>query len=148
MEGYYRLGQLQPLLAAFRRFLRLGGKPHRRMADAVVQLCLQQGQARVALQAIRAMQLAGVDAADWQRFREIVLQHQSSLSRGGNGSSSTRSGTGALQGIRDAGRVGMMEQDGSSDSGSGSNPDIALERLKWFLGLPNTYYQSDWRGGQ
>jgi pentatricopeptide repeat protein len=127
IRGYYRLRQLPPLLVAFRRFMRLGGRPNRRMANAVVRLCLVNGETSTALQAIRAMKLLGVDM-DTDQYRSWVMQVQrrqkSTQSQdGGEGSGSSSGG-------------------GSGDSGALAQ---SLERLKWFLGLPNSYYAADWR---
>eukprot|EP00798_Chlamydomonas_sp_ICE-L_P011512 gene11512-34225_t len=120
--GYHRLGQLQPLLTTFRRFLRLGGTPHERMAEVVVKACLRYGDPKTALKAIRAMQLAGVDDACFERCRELVFHHELRL---------------------DDGEGGDSGDDG--DGGKGKKEDAMwFERLKWFVGLPNKYYEASW----
>lgn len=138
IRGYYRLRDLKPLIAAFRQFLRLGGRPNRKMANAVVRLCLFNGETSTALQAIRAMKLLGVDM-DVDQYKSWTLQvqrRQRSTVSGGAGSS----GRGAPDGRGRGGR-----EDGTSRDLSPAAE--GLERLKWFLGLPNAYYESDWRFG-
>ena len=138
VRGYYRLRELKPLIVAFRRFLRAGGRPNRKMANAVVRLCLLSDETSTALQAIRAMKLLDVDM-DVDMYRDWVMQvHRKQRS------------TGSFQSQHDSPSWG----DGSADGGSFARErprDLspaaeALERLKWFLGLPNDYYSSDWRG--
>ena len=40
VRAYYRKRALRPMMATFRKFLRLGGRPNDRMANAVVRMCL------------------------------------------------------------------------------------------------------------
>ena len=134
VRGYYRRRELRPLLAAFRRFMRAGGRPNRKMANAVVRLCLVSGETTMALQAIRAMKLLDVDM-DTEQYKSWVMQvnrrQRSTVAPGAEAEAQSRGGRG-----------------GASDSAAPpkglSSTAEALERLKWFLGLPNAYYRSDW----
>ncbi|KAG1672289.1 hypothetical protein FOA52_004304 [Chlamydomonas sp. UWO 241] len=128
VKGYYRRRELRPLLVAFRAFLQMGGKPNRKMANAVVRLCLVSGDAATALQAIRAMRLLGVDM-DADQYRSWVMQVQR-----------RQRSTGAPFSSSGAGR------DGGGGDAPGGVMGVALERLKWFLGLPNDYYSSELAG--
>lgn len=104
-----------PAVAAFRHFLSLGGTPHAGMCADVVQLCLRGGEPKIARQVIRATELAGV-AVDKQRFEPWFER------------------AAAAAAARRASAGGADEGDASP-----------LERFKWFLGLPNKYYGSEWR---
>ncbi len=50
IRGYYRRRELGPLLASFRAFLRMGGRPNRKMSNAVVRMCLVNGKLSIAMQ--------------------------------------------------------------------------------------------------
>ncbi|GAX83758.1 hypothetical protein CEUSTIGMA_g11183.t1 [Chlamydomonas eustigma] len=185
IRGYYRLKDLPPLVAAFRSFLRMGGKPNRKMANAVVRLSLLEGQLNIALQAIRVMKLLDVDM-DTEQYRSWVMQlqrRQQSTQQRSTGSDSFSSSRQAVGGGRGLSLESMMRdslsstrgrftqrpreqgpplinmsmpssessardfqgyQDSHDSSSAGSTGD-GLERLKWFLGLPNNYYESSWK---
>ena len=101
----------------------------------------------MALQAIRAMKLLDVDM-DVDMYRNWVMQvHRKQRSTGsfqnafqsqspgaGGGGVGTGFSSGPLQSYRT-----LRDMSPAAE---------ALERLKWFLGLPNDYYSSDWRGGE
>jgi hypothetical protein len=98
------------------------------MANAVVRLCLVNGELTLALKAIRAMKLLGVDM-DTEQYKSWVMQVQrrqkSTSVTGGVGGFGGESRTDAADRVRSSAIEG-------------------LERLKWFLGLPNDYYRSEW----
>lgn len=152
VKGYYKKKELGPLVAAFRKFLSLGGIPHRSMANAVVRLCLLKGDNTTALQAIRAMKLLGVDM-DPERYRSWVMQVQKRAEE-------WKKRVDAAEGKRS--QEAQPDFMACSDEGLSSKNDekssqtffndrivresqVGLERLKWFLGLPNSYYRSEFR---
>jgi hypothetical protein len=188
IRGYYRLKDLPPLMAAFQKFLRMGGRPNCKMANAVVRLSLLKGQLNTALQAIRVMRLLDVDM-DTEQYRTWVMQLQrrqpsSQLASrrdsrsitcgqdlGGVGFSSgkpvqstKRDGEGngvvspryrqqkptsdyrstSMYSSDPAGQVCVGNEGTHIGTSAGSSTD-GLERLKWFLGLPNNYYESSWK---
>jgi pentatricopeptide repeat protein len=54
VQGYGQAGDLSKVLTAIRRFMSLGGRPHRRMLDAVVKMCLNRGDYTAAYKVVRA----------------------------------------------------------------------------------------------
>jgi hypothetical protein len=119
---------------ALRRFLALGGRPGRHMCDDVIALCLAAGDVRAARRVLRLMRLTGALADDataagyaaWLQRREAQLAAARRGPRGGGG---------AADGQGDGGPGGGGAQRGGLNQG--------LERLKWFLGLRNSYYAQD-----
>lgn len=152
IKAYFRRKELGPLVTAFREFLSLGGIPHRSMANAVVRLCLLKGDNTTALQAIRAMRLLGVDL-DPERYRLWVMQVQKRAEewkRRVKASETTRDQVTDIGGdMRSSeGGEGGLSLGKSSKAFNDrliQESQVGLERLKWFLGLPNTYYKSDYR---
>ena len=155
IRGYYKRKELGPLVTAFRKFLSLGGIPHRSMANAVVRLCLLKGDNTTALQAIRAMKLLGVDL-DPERYRLWVMQVQKRAEEW-----KRRVDALEMRKAQEADRLqetrnyqGDQEEEGDVSDGQPSRvfndrlireSQVGLERLKWFLGLPNNYYKSEFR---
>ena len=153
IKGYYKRKELKPLVAAFRKFLSLGGIPHRAMANAVVRLCLLKGDNTTALQAIRAMKLLGVDM-DPERYRSWVMQVQKRAEEWKKRVNASELKN-AQEGEPDYKTASSEEGFSSLNSGNLSptffndriirESQMGLERLKWFLGLPNSYYRTDFR---
>ncbi|KXZ55014.1 hypothetical protein GPECTOR_3g177 [Gonium pectorale] len=135
IQGYGQQRQLGPALAAFRRFLATGGRPHRKMCEYVYRLCLAHFDFGAAGQVLRAMRLMRGLALREELYRELWEDAQRRLQgrrQGGNGGMSR-------PGSRAASLNGSM-----SDGEGGANP-LDTEKLKWWFGLPNRYYESEWR---
>jgi hypothetical protein len=152
MRGYRRAGLKHKAVGLLRQFLNLGGRPGRVMCDDAISLCLEARDIKTARQVVRAMELTGCLDADGSSFydgwfKRWELQQQQALlprhlqqslaSRGVRGSSSSSAGG------SDAAAAADSSQPGSGD---GSRP-VAVERLKWWLGLPNSYYKGEGRQG-
>lgn len=114
VKGYYWQRQVDPAVRVFKRFLQLGGKPHAAMLAHVVKLCASSGEFRTARQLIRATELVGVQV-DRQRFDELIDRGQDRWQRSRQ---------------QQAQPPGLQE---------GSD----LEKWKWWLGLPNKYYNQE-----
>lgn len=159
IRGYYKRKELRPLVAAFRKFLSLGGIPNRPMANAVVRLCLLKGDNTTALQAIRAMKLLGVDM-DPDRYRAWVMQVQKRTEAWSRRSAEARARGAETQRLfegHDALDPSLQGNDYLNDTEQNKSrslrtfndriireSQVGFERLKWFLGLPNAYYRSEW----
>ncbi|GFR48274.1 hypothetical protein Agub_g10140 [Astrephomene gubernaculifera] len=161
LQGYGRRRELRPALLAFRRFLAAGGRPHRKMCEFAYRLCLSQFEFEAAGQVLRAMRLMrflqlreGMYRRVWeeaqQRFQarrssssvssmgfRSVSSRSSSSSNGsvGNRSSSSRSGN----------TVSNSSNNGGGGGGGSEDVNLAAEKWKWWFGLPNKYYQSEWK---
>ena len=90
VQGYVLLDELEPALIAFRRFLRAGGRPHARLGDAVIKLCLRHAQLGVAVKAARAMQLTGCPKTQMDKYKRLFAAYseesrQALLARGSGG---------------------------------------------------------------
>lgn len=140
IRGYRRAGLKHQAVGLLRQFLNLGGQPGRVMCDDVIGLCLEAKDIKTARQVVRAMELTGCLDADGSSFydgwfrRWEVQQQQALLPRHLQQSSrgSRASSNGGPNG--DAGQ--QQQQDGKNVSAP-----VAVERLKWWLGLPNKYYR-------
>jgi hypothetical protein len=122
------------------------------MCDDAISLCLEAQDVKTARQVVRAMELTGCLDAEgisfydgWFRRWELQQQQallprhlqQSLVSRGARGDGCSAGGSDAAAAAAAAGQPG---------SGDGSGP-VAVERLKWWLGLPNSYYKGEGREG-
>ena len=98
------------------------------------------------------MQLLGVDM-NLERYKGWVMEvqaRQGQQQRGWQQEAGGGQGQGySMQGQNQSQGQG---QGGSGWGGSagvqGGEAGVALERLKWFLGLPNSYYQTEWKGAR
>lgn len=141
VKGYCSQRDVAKVLDVFRRFLAAGGRPRTRMINAVVRVCLMRGETRSAAQAVRAMELLGIPVnrelyKQWnQRYKEVESRR--------------------LERAQGDGRRAGDSEGGSSGGGGGSGgrtnreaPRVLngspqpIERVKWWFGLPNTYYNS------
>lgn len=116
IRGWKARREVQPAVAAFRHFLSIGGKPHVGMSNDLVQLCLRCGEPKLAVQIIRAAELSGL-RLDREKYKLWFEEYRSSDP--------------------------LPSTDDSSEPDKDDN--TPLERFKWFLGLPNKYYGSEWR---
>lgn len=122
----YKWRRRQPeALATLRRLLQLGGTPSVADWEDVLQLCLQDGEVKAARQVLRAMKLTGVldkGAAEAQllaKYEQQVAAVAAGSAPETTGGSSSSSNRGSRQ---------------------GGEQNMGMERLKWWFGLPNSYY--------
>jgi len=139
VRGYASLNDLPRMLAAYKRFLVLGGRPSRRVLDVVVDRCLRRGEFTRALKVLRAAELTGAQVTreryqGW--FKRWEGWHERRGSSTGSGSDHDSDHEAAAAASR--GRGGGLGEDGQM---------MGFERFKWWLGLPNNYYEPDWRAG-
>jgi hypothetical protein len=141
IRGYRRAGLKHQAVGLLRQFLNLGGQPGRVMCDDVIGLCLEAKDIKTARQVVRAMELTGCLDADGSSFydgwfRRWEVQQQQALLPRHLQQASRSSRTSSTGGP--SGDVGQQQQ--QQGSGNVSAP-VAVERLKWWLGLPNKYYR-------
>ena len=157
IRGYRQTGQQEKAVAVLRRLLQLGVKPADVVWEHVIDLCLQAGDYKGARQVVRAMELTGlaVDKAAYDaRFQRHQQQQQlmqkwqlegQAAAGGGWGVGKASQGGGSRKGSPVAsgseGSDGWEGSVGSSSGSSGRNSQV--ERLKWWLGLPNRYYDAE-----
>jgi hypothetical protein len=130
VAGYARLRQVDAAVATVRAFHAVGGAPDVRMLDTLADLCVREGEFRRAWQAVRAIELLGVPI-DKRKYRQLVARVTSARAAG--------------LAAREAGGAGSVQRAKRERTRAGQHSE-ALERLKFWLGLPNAYYSSDdWR---
>jgi hypothetical protein len=132
IRGYRNAGIKARAVAALRRFLSLGGRPGRVMCNDVITLCLRDDDPRTARQVVRAMELTGclseADLAGYHAWFERWEQR------------SAAAGSGAPAAGAAGGYAGAPGGSSSGGVGGAAGQAAAVERLKWWLGLPNSYY--------
>jgi hypothetical protein len=141
IRGYRNAGIKARAVAALRRFLSLGGRPGRVMCNDVITLCLRDDDPRTARQVVRAMELTGcLSEADLAGYHAWFARWEERSAAAGSGTATAGGAAGY------AGAPG-----GSSSSNGGVSGAVgqaaAVERLKWWLGLPNSYYVDSSRDG-
>lgn len=123
VAGYSRQVAVAPAVAAVKRFHAAGGSPDAQMLDVLANIAIRAGDYKVAMQAVRALELIGreVDKAKYAALLEDARARQTdaqSMDRPQHNRTWA-----AYQRRRDARRK-----------------NVQLERFKWLLGLPNSYY--------
>lgn len=113
VAGYVRLKLVNPAVDTVKKFHAIGGTPDLQMLDQLIDLCVRSGEFKVAMQAVRAMELMGAEL-DKGKYRSMVEYHE------------RKEGSGASR------------QD--IDSKKKRDKGMYLERFKFWLGLPNSYY--------
>lgn len=109
-------GNVDAALDLVRAFYQKGGEPDAGMFDALVDACVRTGEFNKALQVLRAMERRG-KVADKPRLQRVFNE----LWKGRE---------------RRAVSAGFRRR---------APRNAGLERFKFWLGLPNRYYESDWR---
>ncbi|KAG2425339.1 hypothetical protein HXX76_013753 [Chlamydomonas incerta] len=126
VQGYGQQRQLRSALLAFRRFLASGGRPHRKLCEYTYRLCLAHFDFAAAGQVLRAMRLMRGLPLREELYRQQWEEAQK-----------------RMQARRPSAASG-----GSSGGGSSVGGDFAAtvaEKWKWWFGLPNKYYESEWK---
>lgn len=124
VTGYARQMAVHRALATVRRFLALGGSPDLQMLDILFDVALRSGEYKVAMQAVRAMELVGqqVDKAKYRALLEQHLPQQPAGRQGGQGHNRTWADYQRRRRSR--------------------TRNVQLQRLLFWLGFPNRYYDS------
>lgn len=113
VAGYVRLKMVNAAVNTVRRFHSIGGQPDVQMLDQLIDLCVRTGDYKVAMQAVRAMELVGAEV-DKEKYKTMMTRlEERSRARRSNQS--------------------KLEEKNSSKA--------YMERFKFWLGLPNSYYQ-------
>jgi len=122
VTGYVRLKSVNAAVNTVRKFHSIGGTPDAQMLDQLVDLCVRTGEYKVAMQAVRALELVGAEV-DKEKYKTLLLGKEDVSTRGSRSSEDRR-----WDDQRDDRQVGEAE-------------NSSLERFKFWLGLPNTYYR-------
>jgi leucine-rich PPR motif-containing protein len=133
VAGYVRLKLVQPAVDTVRRFHASGGTPDVQMLDMLVDLCVRTGEYKTAMQAVRAMELLGTEV-DKAKYKALVVgqmerQRQADAADGGGVQAAPRKYTAAAARQRERAQ-------------QRKDKNVQLERFKFWLGLPNAYYDS------
>jgi len=120
VTGYVRLKSVNAAVNTVRKFHSLGGQPDAQMLDQLVDLCVRTGEYKVAMQAVRALELVGAEV-DKEKYKKYLL--------------------GKEEEIRNIARQRERQDFSGDDRGDGETNNSSLERFKFWLGLPNTYYR-------
>jgi pentatricopeptide repeat protein len=120
VTGYVRLKSVNAAVNTVRKFHSLGGQPDAQMLDQLVDLCVRTGEYKVAMQAVRALELVGAEV-DKEKYKKYLL--------------------GKEEEIRNIARQRERQDFLGDDRGDGETNNSSLERFKFWLGLPNTYYR-------
>jgi hypothetical protein len=148
IRGYRRSGLKHKAVGLLRQFLNLGGRPGRVMCDDVITLCLEARDVKTARQVVRAMELTGCLDADGSAFydgwfQRWELQQQLQLLPRHLQQSAAGAGSRGAAGARPGSSSGSSQLPAAVPGSSGARPPVAVERLKWWLGLPNSYYRGE-----
>lgn len=126
VDAHCRAGRLDAALAAVQNF----GRPDARMYDRLVDAAMRNGDFRCALKVLRAMEAQGFEL-DKERYKalfaEVCRREEAARRAGRRRTAGNGDGTGA---------IGRLDSDGELP------PNENLERFKFWLGLPNSYYRS------
>lgn len=124
VSGYVRMKLVDPAVQTVRRFNAAGGNPDIQMLDMLADLCVRTGEFKIAMQAVRSMELIGAEV-DKEKYRNMVLQRMERA---------------AAAESKGKGRRGGGNTTKSYQNGSRPDKNTYLERFKFWLGLPNNYY--------
>lgn len=113
VAGYVRLKMVNPAVSTVRRFHSIGGEPDVQMLDQLIDLCVRTGEYKVAMQAVRAMELVGAKI-DKEKYKNMISKLEENY-------------------------VTKANNKNTVDKSSGTY----LERFKFWLGLPNNYYGNE-----
>jgi pentatricopeptide repeat protein len=122
VTGYVRLKSVNAAVNTVRKFHSIGGTPDAQMLDQLVDLCVRTGEYKVAMQAVRALELVGAEV-DKEKYKTFLLGKEDASTRGSRSSEDRR------------------WDDHRDDRRDGETENSSLERFKFWLGLPNTYYR-------
>eukprot|EP01023_Acetabularia_acetabulum_P010855 TRINITY_DN14948_c0_g1_i2.p2 TRINITY_DN14948_c0_g1~~TRINITY_DN14948_c0_g1_i2.p2 ORF type:complete len:109 (-),score=21.57 TRINITY_DN14948_c0_g1_i2:85-411(-) len=101
-------------VGTIRWYLTVGGEVDETMFTQAIEVCLRNDELRKAKQIVRAMELMNMDIGKG-KFVDLIK------------------------------RVYKSQNNSSSSSSNQLQNEVsAVDRFKWWLGLPNNLYQSDW----
>ena len=118
VTGYVRLKSVNAAVNTVRKFHSMGGQPDAQMLDQLVDLCVRTGEYKVAMQAVRALELVGAEV-DKEKYKNYLLGKEEEIMN-----------------IARRRRQRLAEDDRED----GESNNSSLERFKFWLGLPNNYY--------
>lgn len=124
VSGYARLKQVKSVVNTVRRFHAAGGIPDQKMLNQLVDVCIYAGEFKLAMQAVRAMELSDMDT-NKERYRKLLLLQMNKKSKTGETAKYSED------------RVQIQEESRSANT----ETNVYLERFKFWLGLPNKYYE-------
>lgn len=124
VSGYARLKQMKSAVKAVRNFHAAGGVPDQKMLNQLVDVCIHVGDYKLAMQAIRAMELSDM-MINKERCRKLLLLQMNKKSETGKAYKSFKNG--------------LQKKEGPKSAVAEKN--VYLERFKFWLGLPNKYYE-------
>ena len=130
VAGYVRLKQVSPAVQTVRKFNAAGGTPDVQMLDMLVNLCVHLGEFKIALQAVRSMELIGAEV-DKEKYKAMVVKK---MERAAATASRIKNSEG------DGRRNGIGDDLSRRRQPAGERKSVYLERFKFWLGLPNNYY--------
>lgn len=127
VAGYSRLRLVEQAVGAVRRYHAAGGSPDVRMLQSLADVCVRTGEYKVAMQTVRALELLG-HPVEKDKYRALVQAEAKRAQR-------------AAQRQRPAGAGGA-----AASASRRRRPERSshLERFKFWLGLPNSYYNGSW----
>lgn len=146
VAGYARLQHVELAVRAVRRFHAAGGTPDEQMLDQLAELGVRTGEFKVAMQAVRALELMG-RSIDKEKYKEMVLRKMKARSSASGGNVEKEEGDDSVEMItamRGGDGRGASKRRGNSkaNAAQGSSVNVYLERFKFWLGLPNSYYDA------
>lgn len=113
VAGYVRLKMVNAAVNTVRKFHAIGGEPDVQMLDQLIDLCVRTGEYKVAMQAVRAMELVGAKI-DKEKYKSMIANLEEKYAN----------------------------KSRKLDAGDNSS-SAYLERFKFWLGLPNNYYSNE-----
>jgi pentatricopeptide repeat protein len=138
VTGYARLKLVAPAVQTVRRFNAAGGTPDVQMLDILVDLCVRTGEFKIAMQAVRSMELIGAEV-DKEKYRTLVVNRMEYLAAAEAKAQKRRNNYASYY-------KNKSSYDSVQGGGADSRPadkNAYLERFKFWLGLPNRYYDDD-----
>eukprot|EP00210_Caulerpa_lentillifera_P001473 g1413.t1 len=114
IKGYIKSNNLPAAIQKFRWFCKLGGHPDLKMIEELLSACITKGDIHHALKLLRASKFLD-KALDLEKYRRLILR----IERNGIPSKKQQE----------------IDQEDNDDG---------IETLKFWLGIPNSHYSSDW----
>ena len=135
LTGYVRLTQAREAFQFVRRYHAAGNTPDKRMLGELADVCVRSGEYKLAMQSVRALELLGVDV-DRTKYRELMLARIRAAEDRENERSSEEGRVPEMS-------VRKMSRKARERRKERKNRSVALERFKFWLGLPNSYYDAE-----
>jgi len=127
--GYARVKQAGMVMEVIKRYHATGGTPDFQMLDMLADVSVRTAEFKMAMQAVRALELLGADI-DKNKYREIMelkIREAEEKERNAPPPVPNRQMT-------------RMAREKRRDQ---RRKNVYMERFKFWLGLPNTYYDEE-----